>query len=151
MLFEIPKILAKSKCHYDRRGYLQEIYLRKDQKQNFKFSILTSSKKNVFTINWHQYQWYLLTIGTANLAAKTIVFITNWQCQFGINTIGTGAKWHQKQLYLLPIGINTIGTGPVPRHLYLAPEVPIIGTNWPIELVSKTNVFIIYWHQYHWY
>ena len=48
MLFEIPKILAKSKCHYDRRGYLQEIYLRKDQKQNFKFSILTSSKKNVF-------------------------------------------------------------------------------------------------------
>tara|TARA_B100002051_G_C16584158_1_gene559283 strand:- start:94 stop:609 length:516 start_codon:yes stop_codon:yes gene_type:complete len=48
MLFEIPKILAKSKCHYDRRGYLQEIYLRKEQKQNFKFSILTSSKKNVF-------------------------------------------------------------------------------------------------------
>ena len=48
MLFEIPKILTKSKCHYDRRGYLQEIYLRKEQKQNFKFSILTSSKKNVF-------------------------------------------------------------------------------------------------------
>ena len=48
MFLEIPEILTKSKCYYDNRGYLQEIYLQKKQKQNFKFSIITSSKRNVF-------------------------------------------------------------------------------------------------------
>ena len=48
MSIEIPKILKKSKCYYDRRGYLQEIYLRKNYDKEFKFSITTSSKKNVF-------------------------------------------------------------------------------------------------------
>ena len=44
MSIETPKIIRRN-CHYDKRGYLQEIYLGK---KNFKFSIITSSKKNVF-------------------------------------------------------------------------------------------------------
>ena len=47
MSIEIPKII-KTKCYYDKRGYLQEIYLRKNYKKNFIFSLITSSKKNVF-------------------------------------------------------------------------------------------------------
>ena len=44
---EIPKII-KTKCYYDKRGYLQEIYLKKKYKENFIFSLVTLSKKNVF-------------------------------------------------------------------------------------------------------
>ena len=47
MIIEIPKII-KTKYHSDHRGYLQEIYLKKRYKNNFKFSLITSSKKNVF-------------------------------------------------------------------------------------------------------
>ena len=47
MSFEIPKII-KTNCHYDKRGYLQEIYLKKNLKKNFKFSFITCSRRNVF-------------------------------------------------------------------------------------------------------
>ena len=47
MSIEIPKIIKRN-CHYDKRGYLQEIYLKKKEKKVFKFSLITSSKKNVF-------------------------------------------------------------------------------------------------------
>ena len=47
MSIEIPKII-KTKCYNDRRGYLQEIYLKKKLKKGFNFSLVTSSKKNVF-------------------------------------------------------------------------------------------------------
>ena len=47
MKFEYPKLIY-SKINIDNRGYLQEIYKRKDFKNNFKFSIFVSSKKNVF-------------------------------------------------------------------------------------------------------
>jgi len=47
MGIEIPKII-KTKCYSDSRGYLQEIYLKKSYKKDFKFSLITSSKKNVF-------------------------------------------------------------------------------------------------------
>ena len=47
MKFEYPKLIY-SKINIDNRGYLQEIYKRKNFKNNFKFSILVSSKKNVF-------------------------------------------------------------------------------------------------------
>ena len=47
MSIEIPKII-KTKCYNDRRGYLQEIYLKKKLKKSFNFSLVTSSKKNVF-------------------------------------------------------------------------------------------------------
>ena len=47
MSFEIPKII-KTNCHYDKRGYLQEIYLKKNLKKDFKFSLITFSRRNVF-------------------------------------------------------------------------------------------------------
>ena len=47
MSIEIPKII-KTKCYSDQRGYLQEIYLKRKYKKDFKFSLLTSYKKNVF-------------------------------------------------------------------------------------------------------
>lgn len=47
MIYNYPKII-KSKIFSDKRGYLQEIYKRKNYKKNFKFAILVSSKKNVF-------------------------------------------------------------------------------------------------------
>ena len=47
MSLEIPKII-KTNCYYDKRGYLQEIYLKKNLKKNFKFSLITSSRRNVF-------------------------------------------------------------------------------------------------------
>ena len=47
MTIEIPKII-NNKCYYDKRGYLKEIYLRKNFKKNFIFSLVTFSKKNVF-------------------------------------------------------------------------------------------------------
>ena len=47
MSIEIPKVI-KTKCYNDRRGYLQEIYLKKKLKKNFNFSLVTLSKKNVF-------------------------------------------------------------------------------------------------------
>ena len=47
MSIEIPKIIKRN-CHYDKRGYLQEIYLKRKEKKIFKFSLITSSKKNVF-------------------------------------------------------------------------------------------------------
>ena len=47
MSIETPKIIRRN-CHYDKRGYLQEIYLKKKEKKIFKFSLITSSKKNVF-------------------------------------------------------------------------------------------------------
>ena len=47
MSIETPKIISRN-CHYDKRGYLQEIYLKKKEKKIFKFSLVTSSKKNVF-------------------------------------------------------------------------------------------------------
>ena len=47
MSIETPKIIRRN-CHYDKRGYLQEIYLKKKEKKIFKFSLVTSSKKNVF-------------------------------------------------------------------------------------------------------
>ena len=47
MLFETPKIIRR-KCFYDKRGYLQEIYLKKKEKKIFKFSLITNSKKHVF-------------------------------------------------------------------------------------------------------
>ena len=47
MSFEIPKII-KANCYYDKRGYLQEIYLKKNLKKNFKFSFITCSRRNVF-------------------------------------------------------------------------------------------------------
>ena len=47
MSLEIPKII-KTNCYYDKRGYLQEIYLKKNLKKNFKFSLITFSRKNVF-------------------------------------------------------------------------------------------------------
>ena len=47
MLNETPKII-KSKCYYDSRGYLQEIYLEKKYKKKFIFSLVALSKKNVF-------------------------------------------------------------------------------------------------------
>ena len=47
MSIEIPKIIKRN-CHYDKRGYLQEIYLKKKEKKVFNFSLITSSKKNVF-------------------------------------------------------------------------------------------------------
>ena len=47
MNIETPKIIKRI-CHYDKRGYLQEIYLKKKEKKIFKFSLITSSKKNVF-------------------------------------------------------------------------------------------------------
>ena len=36
MSLEIPKII-KTNCYYDKRGYLQEIYLKKNLKKNLKF------------------------------------------------------------------------------------------------------------------
>jgi len=45
--YDYPKLI-KQKVHNDSRGYLQEIYKRKDFKNNFKFAIFASSKKNVF-------------------------------------------------------------------------------------------------------
>ena len=47
MKYNYPKLIKK-KVHNDSRGYLQEIYKRKDFKNNFKFAIFASSKKNVF-------------------------------------------------------------------------------------------------------
>ena len=47
MSIETPKIIRRN-CHYDRRGYLQEIYLKKKEKKIFKFSLVTFSKRNVF-------------------------------------------------------------------------------------------------------
>ena len=47
MINRYPKII-KSKVFFDKRGYLQEIYKRKNFKDNFKFAIFVSSKKNVF-------------------------------------------------------------------------------------------------------
>ena len=47
MSLEIPKII-KANCYYDKRGYLQEIYLKKNLKKNFKFSLITFSRRNVF-------------------------------------------------------------------------------------------------------
>ena len=47
MSIKIPKII-RTNCFYDRRGYLQEIYLKKNLRENFKFSLITFSKKNVF-------------------------------------------------------------------------------------------------------
>jgi len=47
MKHDYPKLIS-SKVHNDNRGYLQEIYKRKNFRNNFKFAILTSSKKNVF-------------------------------------------------------------------------------------------------------
>ena len=47
MSLEIPKII-KTNCYYDKRGYLQEIYLKKNLKKNFKFSLITFSRRNVF-------------------------------------------------------------------------------------------------------
>ena len=47
MKYDYPKLI-KQKVHNDSRGYLQEIYKRKDFKNNFKFAIFASSKKNVF-------------------------------------------------------------------------------------------------------
>jgi len=41
-----PKII-KTKIHKDSRGYLQEIFKKKQFLNNFKFSILVNSKKNV--------------------------------------------------------------------------------------------------------
>ena len=43
----IPKII-KTKIHKDSRGALQEIFKKKHFSSNFKFSLLVSSKKNVF-------------------------------------------------------------------------------------------------------
>ena len=47
MSLEIPKII-KANCYFDKRGYLQEIYLKKNLKKNFKFSLITFSRRNVF-------------------------------------------------------------------------------------------------------
>ena len=47
MSLEVPKII-KANCYYDKRGYLQEIYLKKNLKKNFKFSFITFSRRNVF-------------------------------------------------------------------------------------------------------
>ena len=47
MRFETPKIIRR-KCFHDKRGYLQEIYLKKKEKKIFKFSLITNSKKHVF-------------------------------------------------------------------------------------------------------
>ena len=47
MSIETPKIIRR-KCFYDKRGYLQEIYLKKKEKKIFKFSLITFSKKHVF-------------------------------------------------------------------------------------------------------
>ena len=47
MSIEIPKII-KTKCYSDQRGYLQEVFLKKKYKKDFKFSLVTLSKKNVF-------------------------------------------------------------------------------------------------------
>ena len=47
MKYNYPKLIS-CKVHNDNRGYLQEIYKRKDFRNNFKFAILASSKKNVF-------------------------------------------------------------------------------------------------------
>jgi dTDP-4-dehydrorhamnose 3,5-epimerase len=47
MSIETPKIIRR-KCFYDKRGYLQEIYLKKKEKKIFKFSLVTHSKKHVF-------------------------------------------------------------------------------------------------------
>ena len=47
MSLEIPKII-KTNCYYDKRGYLQEIYLKKNLKKNFKVSLITFSRRNVF-------------------------------------------------------------------------------------------------------
>ena len=47
MSLEIPKII-KANCYYDKRGYLQEIYSKKNLKKNFKFSLITFSRRNVF-------------------------------------------------------------------------------------------------------
>ena len=47
MSLEVPKII-KANCYYDKRGYLQEIYLKKNLKKNFKFSLITFSRRNVF-------------------------------------------------------------------------------------------------------
>ena len=47
MSLEIPKII-KANCYYDKRRYLQEIYLKKNLKKNFKFSLITFSRRNVF-------------------------------------------------------------------------------------------------------
>ena len=47
MNIEISKII-KTNCCFDKRGYLQEIYLKKNSKKNFKFSLITFSRRNVF-------------------------------------------------------------------------------------------------------
>ncbi len=47
MKYNYPKLIS-SKVHNDSRGNLQEIYKRKDFKNNFKFAILVSSKKKCF-------------------------------------------------------------------------------------------------------
>ena len=47
MSIETPKIIRR-KCFYDKRGYLQEIYLKKNEKKIFKFSLITHSKRHVF-------------------------------------------------------------------------------------------------------
>ncbi len=55
MSIEIPKIIRRN-CHYDKRGYLQEVYLKKKEKKIFSFSLVTSSKKNVFRGFHFQYK-----------------------------------------------------------------------------------------------
>ena len=55
MSMETPKIIRRN-CHYDKRGYLQEVYLKKKEKKVFKFSLVTSSRKNVFRGFHFQYK-----------------------------------------------------------------------------------------------
>ena len=47
MKFFFPKVL-NTKVNFDKRGYLIETFKRKKINSDFKYSILVSSKKNVF-------------------------------------------------------------------------------------------------------
>ena len=47
MNFEISKII-KTNCYFKKRGYLHETYLKKNSKKNFKFSLITFSRRNIF-------------------------------------------------------------------------------------------------------
>ena len=49
MKFFFPKVL-NAKVNFDKRGYLIETFKRKKINSDFKYSILVSSKKNVFII-----------------------------------------------------------------------------------------------------
>ena len=44
MSIETPKIIRRN-CHYDKRGYLQEIYLKKKKRKYLNFHWLLLQKK----------------------------------------------------------------------------------------------------------